>query len=111
MGRVSKRRVEPWIEERMFELFWELLATIHSSKDIHTFFKSLLSYTEQVMLAKRLAISLLLTKGYTYEEIRSVLKVSTSTVATVHKALLVGSPGYQMAIDMIQTQANQEDFW
>ncbi len=62
MGRISKRRIDPEIEERIFEIFWDYLASLRNPEDINEFLASLLSYTEQVMLSKRLAIALLLAK-------------------------------------------------
>lgn len=101
MGRISKRRIDPEIEERIFEIFWDYLATLRKSEDIHEFLISLLSFTEQVMLSKRLAIAVLLARGYNYRDIDETLKVSTSTVGTVHKQILVGAPGYKKAMDRI----------
>lgn len=83
MERVSKRKIDPEIEERCFEIFWSLLAELKSPREIREFLQSLLSYTEQTMLAKRLAIAVLISKGYNYEEIDQTLKVSKSTVGTV----------------------------
>src|SRR3989344_3936430 len=101
MGRVSRRRIDPEIEERIFEVFWDYLATLRKPEEINEFLVSLLSFTEQVMLSKRLAIAVLLAKGYNYRDIDETLKVSTSTVGTVHKQILVGAPGYKKAIDKI----------
>lgn len=98
MGRVSKRRIDPEIEERIFEIFWDYLAKIRNTQDIQEFLISLLSFTEQMMLSKRLAIAVLLAKGYNYEAIDETLKVSKSTIATVHKQILIGAPGYKKAI-------------
>jgi uncharacterized protein YerC len=111
MGRVSKRKIDPEIEERLFKIFWGLLAKLKSSAEIQEFLKSLLSYTEQVMLAKRLAIAVLLSKDYNYEEIDQTLKVSKSTVGTVHKQLLIGAAGYKKAVEKILHQEKIEDFW
>ncbi len=111
MGRVSRRRIEPIVEERMFNLFWQLLASLAKPAEIREFLASLLSYTEQVMLAKRLAIALLISKGYTYEKVSSILKVSTATVSIVHKALLIGYPGYKKALSLLKKQAETEAFW
>ncbi|MCL5747014.1 MAG: Trp family transcriptional regulator [Patescibacteria group bacterium] len=108
MGRVSKRRIDPEIEERIFEVFWDYLATLRKPEDINEFLVSLLSYTEQVMLSKRLAIVLLLARKYNYKDIDETLKVSTSTVGTVHKQMLVGAPGYKKAVERIIKKENVE---
>lgn len=101
MGRISRRRIDPEVEERVFEIFWNYLAKLRNQKDIHEFLISLLSYTEQVMLAKRLAIAVLLSRGSNYEDIDETLKVSKSTVGTVHKQLLIGAEGYKKAVKHI----------
>lgn len=111
MGRISKRRIDPEIEERIFEIFWDYLATLRDLKDIHEFLISLLSFTEQVMIAKRLAIAVLLARGYNYEEIDQTLKVSKSTVGTVHKQILIGAPGYKKAVDRILKKEKFENLW
>lgn len=106
MGRVSKRRIDPEVEERVFEIFWGYLARLRKPEDIHEFLISLLSYTEQVMLVKRLAIAVLLTRGFNYENIDQTLKVSKSTVGTVHKQLLIGAEGYKRAVKVIVAEEN-----
>lgn len=111
MGRVSKRRIDPEIEERIFEIFWDYLAALRDPKDIHEFLISLLSFTEQVMIAKRLAIAVLLARGYNYEEIDQTLKVSKSTVGTVHKQILIGAPGYKKAVEHILRREKLESLW
>src|SRR3990167_9459780 len=98
MGRISHRKLDTWTEERLHEVFWEHLASLTTPVLVKEFLKSLLSYTEQVMLAKRLAIAILLSRGFTFEAIDQTLKVSKSTVNTVKKQLLLGAAGYTRAI-------------
>lgn len=111
MGRVSKRKIDPEIEERIFEIFRDYIAILRDPKDINEFFISLLSFTEQVMIAKRLAIAVLLSRGYNYEEIDQTLKVSKSTVGSIHKQILIGAPGYKKAIELISKKEKLEGFW
>src|SRR3989338_8970598 len=49
--------------------------------------KSLLTKTEQVMLAKRLAVIVLLDRGYSLYRIAKSLKVSPSTVARIKESM------------------------
>lgn len=100
--------VDKEIEERIFEIFWDYLAFLRSPLTIKEFLQNLLSYTEQMMLAKRLAIAVLLERGLNYEEIDETLKVSKSTVGTVHKQLLIGAVGYQKAVDKILSDEKYE---
>ena len=101
MGRISKRRIDPEIEDRIFEIFWEYLASLKMPLQIKEFLVSLLSQTEQVMLSKRLAIALLLSKGFNFEEIDETIKVSKSTVGMINRQMLAGVSGYQRAVEHI----------
>ena len=111
MGRVSRRHLNKFMEDRIYAVFWEHLALLKTPSLIKEFLHSLLSATEQVMLAKRLAIALLLSRGYTYKEIDEAIKVSKATVATIHRQLLVGAPGYTKAIKTIQDRKTKEARW
>lgn len=60
------------------------------------FVEDLLSPSEKIMLIKRLAIAILLNKGYTYNQIDQTLKVSRPTIMTVSYFLKHGqNGGYQ----------------
>ena len=111
MGRISKRRIDPEIEERIFEIFWGHLSSFKTSKETKDFFRCLLSYTEQVMLAKRLTIAVLLSKNMTYAEISELIKVSKSTIVAVQKQIFVGATGYNSAVSKILKDENFEKIW
>lgn len=108
MGRISRRRIDPEVEERIFEIFWDYFSHLNNPIDVKEFLKSLLSYTEQVMLSKRLAIVVLLSKGLTYENISDTLKVSKSTIGSVHKQLFVDAVGYSKAIRYISSKSSKD---
>ena len=111
MGRVSRRHINKDVEERIFEIFRDYIAHLSNLSDIQEFLVSLLSYTEQVMIAKRLAIAVLLSRGFNYEYIDQTLKVSKSTVGTVHKQILTGAPGYKRATSYILGKEKRESLW
>lgn len=111
MGRVSKRPIDPEIELRVNEIFVNYFAELSTRPAIKEFLQSLLTYTEQVMIAKRLAIALLLTKGFNYQEIDDTLKVSKSTVSGVDKELQSGALGYKKAVNKILKDEKLERMW
>ena len=111
MGRISGRRIEPDIEERIFEVFWAYLVSLKHPHEMQEFLKSLLSRMEQVMLAKRLAIAVLLERGFNYEYIDETLKVSKSTISSVQKQLQSGATGYQLATKSILANRTNESLW
>lgn len=111
MGRISKRKLHEDLEARIYEIFLEHLASLQTPLEIKEFFHSLLSHTEQVMLAKRLSIAVLLSRGYTYQQIDDTLKVSKATIAIVHRELLLGAPGYDKAIQSAKRRKQKEQLW
>lgn len=111
MGRVSKRKINPYIEKRILEIFLDYFANLKTPNDINAFLVSLLSPTEQIMISKRLAIAVLLSRGFNYEYIDHNLKVSKSTVATIHRQLMTGALGYKKAIEYILKKENREGLW
>src|SRR3989344_3428442 len=110
MSQVSKRILKPEIEERLFRNFWELFASIKSPKDIQLFLEDFLSPTEKVMLAKRIAISLLFSKGYDHRSISSLLKVSTSTVNNIARLLRTKGNGYKIIIQKYLQKESTKEF-
>ena len=111
MTKVSKYLIKSEVQERMFEVFWKTIADLKTNVEVKGFFQELLTPTEQIMLAKRLAISILLAKKYTYEEIVDVLKVSPVTIGTISLWLKKEGKAFQKSINRILVQQKQEEFW
>ena len=97
MPQVSKRP----LSKNLYSIFWQTLADLKSSADVKEFLTDLLTPTEKVMLAKRLAIALMLIKGYDYASIRSSLKVSPQTIGSVSLWLKYSGSGYRKSIERI----------
>jgi uncharacterized protein YerC len=83
MPQISKRYVKPAVKEKIDNLFIECIAECKNQKEAANFISVLLTKTEKTVIAKRVAIALMLTKGYTATEIDEKLKVSQATVYTV----------------------------
>jgi len=108
MSQVSKRSVAKDIEKRMQEVLWESFSSLRRSKDAKLFLSDLLTPTEKIVLAKRLAIAVLLSKGYDNEAIMGILKVSSATVAKIKLSL--GSKGYQMVLEKLLRKEAWREF-
>ena len=88
MSQVSKNKLLPTIEKRIYEIFIDSVKNSRSSEDTASFLNDLLSPIEKIMLSKRVVIAVLLVKEkYTYDEISYLLKVSRGTVAKVSVVL------------------------
>ena len=111
MTKISKYLVNKEVEKRMFEVFWQTIADLKDPMSVEAFFQELLTPTEKVMLAKRLAISILLTKKYSYEQIVDVLKVSQATIGSIARWLKTEGVAFQKAINIILKKEKQEEFW
>jgi len=95
MVQVSKREPSGKVKSQLREVFWQAIIKVTSAVDAERFIDDLLTETEKVMLAKRLAIVLLLERGYDYRKIRDVLKVSTSTIMTASNRLKQRRTGFR----------------
>lgn len=110
MSRVSKRIINRQIEEQMFETLWEAISEVKNKADIKLFLTDLLTPVERIMVAKRLAIAVMLLKGKDYETIIDLLKVSNETISKIVLVLRMNN-GYKIAINkVIRTEAGRE-FW
>lgn len=108
MPQVSKRYLHKDIEEYLCNLFWEHLAGLRDRISVREFLENVLSDTERIMVSKRLAIAILLARGYTYEDIDDKLKVSKSTITGIHRQLLTGASGYKKAVEVIEKRIKLE---
>lgn len=107
---VSKRVLNEELQSKIFNVFIKTLVDLKYEDEVKDFLEDLLSPTEKIMLVKRLAIAILLSKGYTYEAIDNILKVSRPTINRVSFALRYGKSGYQKAISKIVRQEKREEF-
>lgn len=107
MTQVSRMPLPKGLEEQMHRLFRRAIAHLQSEADISSFLEDLLTPTEKVMLAKRLAIAVLLTKGHTQRDVRKILKVSLPTVNDVSYFLKYQGAGYKKVIEKL----NKDQLW
>lgn len=98
MPQVSKRTLSKNVQKKMFSILFKSLARLSDPSDIQKLLFDLLGPVEQTMLAKRLAIAILLAKGYQYETIKNILKVSQETIARVNITLNYQGEGYKMVV-------------
>lgn len=111
MPQVSKKTLKPWVEKRMWDVLEKTLTKMGSTSDSHDFLVDILTPTERVMVAKRLAIAVLLIKGYDYRHICHILKVSSATILSVFKQLSMSGDGYRKAAKRIIADRQREEFF
>ncbi len=111
MSQVSKYPISREIADRIFELFLETFVEIKNKEDADQFVSDLLTPTEKIMLAKRLAIAFLLEKGYDYRTIQRIIRVSSPTITGVNVIRLHGSDGFRKIVRKIMAQEQLVDFF
>jgi len=63
------------------------------------------------MLAKRIAIAVLLAKGYDYDSTKKIFRVTPTTIANISIALKYLQRSYKKAVEKIMASEKIEEFW
>lgn len=111
MTQLSKIHLNQKVKERVLEIFFQSLADLKTKESVARFLSDFLSPTEKMMLAKRLAIAVMVAKGYDYRTICSVLKVSLGKVTHVALWYKELGTGYKSVVKNILTNEATEKFW
>jgi len=106
MSQISNYPISKIIADRIFEIFLITITQLKDKAEADQFISDLLTPTEKIMIAKRLAIAFLLEKKYDYRSIQKLLRVSTGTITTVNLARNLGSNEYKKVISKIIKKEN-----
>lgn len=98
--RITKKRLSKNLETQTQKVFYQLIADLKDEDEADMVLKDFLSRPARLSLAKKLSIALLLDKKRSYQNIKDLLKVSSSTIAEVDGKL--GNPGIQLAIRKVK---------
>lgn len=109
--QISQRKIDQEIETLMFGLLLDTFALFNSTKKVDRFLGDILTDTERVVIAKRLAIALMIMKNYGYNQICSTLKVSPPTVAKVKTWLQYKGNGFRQVLKEMGEHEDLEGFW
>jgi uncharacterized protein YerC len=102
MTQISKHFMSPEISKKVYKVFIDSLKSTKSTSDVINFLDDLLTPTEKIMLAKRVAIAhLLMENDFTYGYITRTLKVSKGTISRVHTKLILQGTGYKKTLGML----------
>lgn len=100
MPQISRKKVNKSLEQQIYKLFYQLIADIRNFQEAEEFLKDFLTKTELEMMVKRLGIAYYLFQGRKYDNIKTNLAVSSTTVASVNKQMK--KKGFQVALKKIQ---------
>ena len=92
MTQISKYPLTKEAKEELFTIFWNSISELRTASAVSGFFSDLLTDTEELMLAKRFAVALLLFQGKKPIEIAFAIHVSFSTIRGVSSWLDKATP-------------------
>ncbi len=104
MTQISRFPLPKALEREMHAALRKALADLKTENEISAFLDDLLTPTEKVMLAKRLAIAILLDRGYDQRTVHTIMKTSLSTVNEVNYWLKNKGNGYRLVLNKLKTQ-------
>ena len=110
MPQVSRRKLPKELEEKIQASFYEAISVVKGDYETALFVRDLLTTTERVMLPKRLAIAILISKGWNNARICSHLNVTNSTVASVFRTY-EASRGFKSVIEKLQKNEDWRSLW
>lgn len=90
MTHVSKKKIKKEIASELADQFLTFLSIAHTKQGASIFAHELFSQTERVMFAKRLAVVILLVRGYSFTQIEESLGVTRQTVVRLSKEVRAG---------------------
>lgn len=110
MPQVSRWKLTKEDEQNLLDALQLVFIKLTKNEDMNAFLKSLLTDTEKLMLAKRLAIVVLLNENLPEGQIAEALHVTRMTVAKMRYYLDSHGEGYQLALQKLKEQQLMDDF-
>lgn len=110
MPQISKYKLDKDIETEMFQKFWSSVAQLRDASTVSAFFSDLLTDTEEIMLAKRFTIAVLICRGKRPVEIKSILHVAFSTIGSVESWVKNMKPDTRKLLEKLISDGKWEKF-
>lgn len=111
MPKVSHHQLPPHVYQKLFTLLPVIINIAGSAGQADSFVNTIFSTSEKTMIAKRLAIILMLTKGKTYAQISAKLKVSHSTIGKMAELVAGSNQQFLHQFERIAKSDAASDFW
>ena len=109
MPHVSRKKLKKKVFIKIGEQLSSTIAKASSARELKWIFRELITPIERVMLAKRLAIILMLERGYSIDIIQKTLKVTPQTIVRFWK--ITKHSLYKPIIKEISNNKVKKDFW
>lgn len=104
MPHISKNKLSNKVEDDLSDTLDLILSNLNKKESVRQFLLALLTPTERVMLAKRLAIIILLNEGFPESHIAQTLHVTRITVSRLQFFLEARGQGYEEAFGILKKE-------
>jgi uncharacterized protein YerC len=111
MPQISKHKLDKTLEEEIFLQFWTSVSKLRDAGVAASFFSDLLSDTEEIMLAKRFAVAILILRGKRPIDITGTLHVSYSTIRSVASWLKNAKPKTRQVLQSMIQQGKWQNIF
>jgi Trp operon repressor len=102
MPHLSRNPLSPHAEKELVKALELILTKLTKEEDMNVFLLALLSSTEQLMLAKRLAMVILLKEGVPESEVAQSLHVTRGTVTRMQLFVEARGRGYEIGLRVLE---------
>lgn len=110
MPHISRNKLDKKLEKELIGNLNLVLTEIKNGDEMLTFIKSLLTETEKLMLAKRLAVIILLEEGLPDSQIAQALNITRITVAKMRYYNEARGQGFKIALAQLEKQKKYNSF-
>ncbi len=109
MPHVSGRKLKKHVFLKMSEEFIEIFAAVRTKQKARRLLEELLTQTERIMIAKRLAMIFMVEKGYSFETIERILKISPVTTSKYWR--MTKRNEFPLVSRYFKSKKQAEEFW
>lgn len=110
MPHVSRRKLKKETEKELIDSLQVVLTKISTKDSMDVFLTALLSSTEKLMLAKRLAIVVFLKENLSDSQIADLLYVTRETVNRIEMQVSIQGQGYAIALKKLEEEKGWKQF-
>src|SRR3989344_5475135 len=108
MPHVSKQKLDKETLNQISERLITIIIKLQNKDEAAAFLEDLLTKTERIMLAKRLAITIMLERGYPFQVISQSLKVSEATISVMRDRIDRGGRGFKNILEKLEKDRSIE---
>ncbi len=89
-------------QERLISQLVRATLMLENEEEVRCFLGDLLTRQELISFSKRLEAARLLRRGATYQEVRSKVEISNTTITRINTFLQYGEGGYGAILDRLE---------